>query len=96
MSIDGLDTFRVRVEAARMQGEMRQYVEDVSLLLRIIDGMEGVIERYGDRVDAANTRVGILAAQAAMDDNPESPKHDRALLLKGARQVVDVFNGVIG
>lgn len=92
MSIEGLDLFRVRVESARMLGEMPQYVNDVSLLIRIIDGLEGVVERYVERIDAANARVGTLAAQAAMTDTAESTKHDRMLMYLGARQVVDVFN----
>jgi hypothetical protein len=91
MSEDPLLPFRIRAEVARATGEYHDYADDVSYLLKIIDGQRMVIRSYADGVERARTEWLRIKAEAALTDTSELLKADRLTMLEGARRMASAF-----
>lgn len=92
---DLVDRCRIRVEVARMLGDMPDYVDDVPQLLDVIDRYRHAADHIDAGIDAMNEAVARLKAQAAMTDTAESTAHDRQLLFRGSVVAMDAFRGAV-
>lgn len=90
--MDTLDILTVRVESARIHGEMTDYVRDVSGCIAIIRGLEREIATYKGCVSAARDEMSRLEQMARWKDDAESKARDRELMLVGARRITDAFD----
>jgi len=91
VSNDVFDIYQMRVESARMQGEMPEYVRDVGQLLDIVRYQQHVLEAYDGRITAVKGRLASLEQQAGWKDTAESKQRDHELMLVGARRLWEAF-----
>ena len=96
MPSDPLDTLRMRVEAARMSGQMDDYVRDVSSLIEVVDGQRKHLNEHNAGMEAVRITYGRLKAQASLPDNADRKKIDAELILYGAKQLATAFNAQVG
>jgi len=96
MPSDPLDTLRMRVEAARMSGQMDDYVRDVSHLIEVVNGQRQQLNQHSTAMEAVRITFGRLKAQSALPDNADRKRIDAELILFGARQLATAFNAQVG
>ena len=93
MMTDPLDIYQMRVESARMLGEMPEYVRDVQALLNALRYSTQRIEYHEKQVDRARRELATLRQQASMKDTIETKASDYQLMVVGAERIAKAFDG---
>ena len=93
MMTDPLDIYQMRVESARMLGEMPEYVRDVQALLNALRYSTQRIEYHEKQVDRARRELATLRQQASMKDTIETRASDFGLMVAGAERIARAFEG---
>lgn len=93
MMTDPLDIYQMRVESARMLGEMPEYVRDVQALLNALRYSTHRIEYHEKQVDRARQELATLRQQASMKDTIETRASDIGLMVAGAERIARAFDG---
>lgn len=93
MMTDPLDIYQMRIESARMSGEMPDYVRDVQALLNALRYSRQRIEYHEKQVDRARQELATLRQQASMKDTIETRASDIGLMVAGAERIARAFDG---
>lgn len=93
MMTDPLDIYQMRIESARMSGEMPDYVRDVQALLNALRYSTQRIEYHVKQVDRARQELATLRQQASMKDTIETRASDIGLMVAGAERIARAFDG---
>lgn len=93
MMTDPLDIYQMRVESARMLGEMPEYVRDVQALLNAVRFAYMRIENHEGSVMRAREELARLRQQARLKDTIETKVADYQLMIVGAERIAHAFDG---
>lgn len=93
MMTDPLDIYQMRVESARMLGEMPEYVRDVQALLTALRYSMRRIEYHEGSVMKAREELARMRQQARMKDTIETKASDYQLMIVGAERIARAFDG---
>lgn len=93
MMTDPLDIYQMRIESARMSGEMPDYVRDCQALLNALRYSTQRIEYHEKQVDKARRELATLRQQASMKDTIETRASDFGLMVAGAERIARAFDG---
>ena len=95
MMTDPLDVYQMRVEAARINGEMSDYVRDVQALLTALRYSTHRIEYHEGSVMRAREELARMRQQARLKDTIETKAADYQLMIAGHERIARAFNGQV-
>ena len=93
MMTDPLDIYQMRIESARMSGEMPDYVRDCQALLNALRYSTHRIEYHERSVLRAREELARMRAQARLKDTIETKATDIGLMVAGAERIARAFDG---